>query len=101
MVSSHFALDLTDRFQERKTFDIPDGAANLRDHHIRMSFPGGPEYAVLHLICNMGNHLHAPPEIVSFSLFVDHSGVYLPGGHVTIFGKVDIDKTLIMTQIQV
>ncbi len=57
--------------------------------------------AVLDLVGDMGDHLDSPASEVSPAFLLKNRPVDLPGGDVGILTQTFIDKTFIMSQIQI
>ena len=49
----------------------------------------------------MRDHLYRSAEIITSALFLNNAVVYLAGSYVTVFRRVLVSKSLIMTYIQV
>src|SRR5260370_10538743 len=73
---------LADRLQKWFALDITNGATDFYDHHICV---GAARYcvdALFDLICNMRNHLNSATQVLTASLFPNHSSIYLASSDV-------------------
>src|SRR5215813_4946184 len=70
--------ELSDRFQERESFDVTDRSADLANCDIVTL--GGGENSPLDLVRYVGNHLHCAAKVIAPSLFRDYGLVNLAGG---------------------
>ena len=102
VLASQFMTNLTRRFDEGLTFDVANGSANFGDDHI------GPwvlvrleAHAALNLIGDVGNDLHSVAQVFTAAFLANHLLVYLAGCHVGGLRQVDIQKALVVTNIQV
>ena len=94
-------LELTDRFQEWLTLDITHSTAYFDDGNVSFIFVVIAVKTTFDLICNMRDNLYRTSAEISPALFVKNGPVNLSGGNVGILGQALIDKTFIMSQIQV
>ncbi len=69
---------LADGFEERQSFDITDGAANLNEDDIRLRFLSQALEACFDFIGDVGHDLNGPPEEIATPLPRDHRAVDLP-----------------------
>ena len=79
---SQFPEHLPDRFQERLAFNVADGAADLRDHHVRVRIASHSIYEFFDLFGNMRDHLYCFAKIFSPSFLIQDIPVYLSGRQV-------------------
>ena len=98
---AYVVLELTDGLQERLTLNIADGSAYLYNSDPVLVLLFGPIEPALDLICDVRNHLYGAPAVISVTLFLQNRPVNFTGGHVGIFIQAFINKSLIMTEIQV
>ncbi|KAF5027940.1 hypothetical protein DSECCO2_664250 [anaerobic digester metagenome] len=98
---SDFPFHLANGLQERQGFDIADGAADLGDHHIGIAVFAGTDDPFFDFIGNMGNDLYGTAEVITFAFLLDHRVVDFTAGGVAVFGKVNVNKPFIMTDIEV
>ena len=68
VLRADFENELPDRFEKRKTFDIPGRAADLRDHDVVFAFIGKFTDASFDHISDVRNYLHSFAEIITASL---------------------------------
>src|SRR3989338_9488421 len=80
---SQFPAHLADRFQERQTFNISDGAANLNDRNVHIAVMRNFSDRIFDLIRDMRNDLHGLAEIITAALFHDNGVIDLSGRDVT------------------
>ena len=91
--------ELADRFEERQTLDVADGAADLDEddiHVVRNRSDG-----VLDFVGDMRNHLDGAAEVIAAALFLDHALIDLAGRPVRVLGRGDAGEALVMTEIEV
>ncbi len=101
VVMSHFVLKLTDGFQERLTLDIAHRTSGLNDgdmHVFRREIPIKP---ALDLVGNVRDDLYSTAAVIAPALLLQDGPVYLAGGNVGVLVQAFVDKTLIMSQIQI
>ncbi len=101
ILAAHVAAHLAKSFQERQAFNITYRPAHFHQHNFCAgSFRYQPNPA-FDFIGNMGNHLNRPAQIIAAAFLADHLSVNLSGGHVAYPVQADVNKTLIMSQVQV
>ena len=98
---SHIMLELTDGLQERLTLDVTYGTAYLDDGDTGLIICKVAVKAALDLIGDMGDDLYSTSAVITTTLLLQYGPVYLTGGNIGIFIQILIDKTLIMSQIQI
>ena len=96
-----FPLHLTDRLDVRKGFNVTHGAANLRDHKIVIRLGAQDLNAPLDFVGDVRNDLHGLPEVFPTTFFVDHTLVNATRCDVVGLGCLDIQKTLVMPEVQI
>ena len=101
IIGADFPFHLTDGFQKGLGLNIADGTADLGDHHIGIAFFARTQNAFFDLIGHMRNHLHRTAEIITATFFFQNGVINLAAGGVAVFGEIDINKTFIMTDIQI
>ena len=101
VIFSYLFTHLTNRFQKWQALDIADCAADFGNHHIGIVFAADIINPFLDLIGDVRDDLHGTAEIVAFAFFVDDRPVNLACGHIGTLGQVDIDKPLVVTEIEV
>ena len=57
--------------------------------------------SALDFICNMRNYLYGTSAVITAAFFVKYRPVDLSSGNIGILGQAFIDKTFIMSQVQV
>ena len=101
IVMSHLVLELPDRFQEGLALDIAHGAAGLDDGNMHVLGGVIPIEPALDLIGNMRNDLYGPAAVIASAFLLQDRPVDLAGGDVGILVQTFVNKTLIMSQIQI
>ena len=101
VLGADFPFHLTDGFQKRLGFDITDGTADFGNDHIGVSFFSRTQDAFFDFIGHMRNHLNGAAEIIAAAFFFQHGVINFAAGGITVFGKIDINKTFIVADIQV
>src|SRR5207249_6066672 len=97
--ASHVISQLTDRLQERQTFDVADRSADLDDGHIHVLRNAADR--TLDLVRDVGNHLDGFAEEFSLAFFFDHGLVNLPCGRVVVSRQAHIGEALVVSQVEV
>ena len=80
--------------------NVPHGAADLRDDHVRLPIVHGVEVP-LDLVGHMGDDLHGAAQIAPLPLPVQHRPENLPGGHGALTAQRHIYESLVVPQIQI
>ena len=62
---SHFEDELPDRFEKWETFNVPGGAADLRDYDIVLALVRKFTDTIFDHVGDVRNHLHSFAEIVT------------------------------------
>ena len=101
IIMAHLMLELTDGLQERLAFDITYGTADLDDGDAGLIIGKVAVKAALDLIGDMRDDLYGTSAVITTTLLLQYGPVYLTGGNVGIFIQILINKTLIMSQVQV
>ena len=83
------------------TFDIPNRSSNLNNGNLFLVFVFCLIKAFFNGIGNMGNHLYCSSTKFSFSLFLQDRPIDLSSCHIGIFIKTLINKSFIMSKIQI
>ncbi len=96
-----FNRKLTNGFQKRETFIISHSAANLYNGNLCVIGLGIQSNVVLDHIGDMGNHLDRRAGINSVTLIFNDGMIYFSRSHITMFIQILIDKSFIMTNIQI
>ena len=111
-------LELTDGFKERLGLNVADRSADLNDgnrHILRTDFHIRSLFLLrlfcrigllciesgLNLVGDMRNHLNGSSAVISMSFLIDDGPVHLSGGDVGIVIQILVDKTLIVSKIQI
>ena len=101
VLAAHFQRNLADCLKKRLGFDITDGAADLRDHHVRAGLLSHTINEIFDLVGDVRDDLYGGSQILAASLLVEHIPIDLTGCQVGVFVQVFVDETLIMSKIQV
>ena len=101
VILADLVSDLSDRFNKRLALDVADGAADLGDDYVRVGLFADAVDEALDLIRDMRDHLHRLAEILAVTLLIEHIGVDLACREVAVFVQILVDKTLIMTEIEI
>jgi len=99
-VPADLVPDLADRLQERLRLDVPDGAADLGDHHVDLG-PGHLLDPGLDLVGDVRDDLDSVAEVVAAPLLGDHAGVDLPGGDVGRAAQLGVEEPLVVADVEV
>jgi len=101
VVISDFQREFADGFEERQSFDIAGGAADLGDDDVGFALlPDGVD-AVLDLIGDVRDDLHGFAEVFAFALVVKDSLVDLAAGQVVQAREFGIGETLVMAKVEI
>ena len=65
-------IELADRLQEGQRLDVPNRAADLRDHEVHRLRLGEDQDPLLDLIGDVGDHLDRRAQVVAPALAPDH-----------------------------
>src|SRR5660397_141690 len=93
--------ELPDGFKKGQAFDVTDGTTDLCDHNVHFGVPGNSCYPFLDLIGYVGDHLDCAAEVVSTTFFADDIVVDGTGSDVGIPAQILINKSLIVTEVQI
>ena len=96
-----FMLELADGLQERLALDIAYRAADLDDGDMHILGCVVPVETALDLVGNMRDDLDGASAVISAPLFLQDAPVNLSRGDVGVFIQVLVDKTLVVSQIQI
>src|SRR5215469_1727771 len=99
-VAAYLVPDLPDGLEERLRLDVANSAPDLRDDHVGLRSPHGPD-AGLDLVGDMRDDLDGVPEVVATALLGDDARVNLARGHVRRSGQPDVEEALVVPDIQV
>ncbi|OIQ63239.1 hypothetical protein GALL_552200 [mine drainage metagenome] len=104
VVRSQLQAELTYRFQERQRFNVADGASNLDNGHVHCvscAKTGSTFDEILNFIGDMRNDLYCLAKVVAPAFFLKHAFVNLARCEVVGLFHARLDKTLIVTQVEV
>ena len=92
---------LPDRLYERLRFYVADRAAYLGNDDVGICLFAYAVNEFFYFVGNVRNNLYRRAEILSSALFVEHTPVYLARSKVGVFVQILVDKSLVMTEIEV
>src|SRR5258708_27796072 len=92
--------DLPDRLEERQRFDVTHRAADLGDEDVGLR-AAHLDDARLELVCDVRDDLNGVAKVVAATLLGDHARVDLAGRHVGRTRQPDVQKPLIVPDIEV
>jgi len=92
---------LSDAFDKRKRFNVTDSATNFRDDEVEFILGGQWAHVALDFVGDVRNDLNGLAQVITMTLFLDDILINAAGGDVVGFGRGNVQKTLIMTQVQV
>ena len=98
---AHLQANLPHRLQEGLGLNVAGGAADFRNHHVRIRLLSHPVDKLLDLPGNVGNHLDGGAQVLTLALLVQHIPIHPSGGEVGEAIEIFVDETLIVAQIQV
>ena len=101
IVPAHFLLHLADSLHKRQGLNIAHSAADFGDNHIRTVISCHIIDTLLDFVGDVRNNLHGLAQIIPATLLVQHVPINLAGSYVGTLGQADVNKTLIMPQVQV
>ena len=96
-----FPLKLTHGLDERQGLDISDSTAYLGDDHIILSALTQQQHPAFDLIGYMWDYLNGLAQIGTLSLLIYDSTVNLACSDIVRTGCIDVEKSLVVTKIQV
>ena len=99
VAARQIVAELTDRFEERQTLDVADGAPDLDQHEVERLVVG--ENELLDGVGHMRDHLDRGPEIVAASLLGDNLLVDAAGRDVVGLDRGAPGEALVMAEIEV
>ena len=98
---SPFVLELTDRFKERLAFDIAHGASNFDNGNFSAFCSRIAVEPAFDFICDMGDNLYGSSSKIAPTFFLKNRPVDFAGCNIGIFCQAFINKSLIVSQIQI
>ena len=101
IVLAHFLFHLTDCLHERKGLNIAHSTTNFSDNNVSITLSSHIIYALLNFVSDMRNNLNGLAKVITTTLLVKNVPINLTSGNVRALGQININKTLIMTKIQV
>ena len=105
VVAADVLADLAGGLEEGLRLDVADGAADLRDDHVRGGAVAaglrGQAHPAADLVGDVRDDLDGVPEVLAAALAGDHGGVHLAGGHVVQAVEVLVEEALVVADVQV
>src|SRR5690606_27886268 len=102
VAAAQLMAQLPRRFEEGLRLDVADRAADLGDDHVGAGFLGRLQaHAALDLVGDVRDDLHRVAEVFAPPLARDHLRVDLAGGDVGRLRQVDVEETLIVTDVEI
>ena len=102
IVASDLVSNLTRRFNEGLRFDVADGSTNLSDDYIRSrGVVCLQTHASLDFIRDVRDDLNRVTEIFTATFALNHGRVDLSGGYVSCLTEIDVEKTLVVTDVEI
>src|SRR5215211_3977130 len=96
VLSPHFIAELPERFQKWLRLNIPNGATDLHDDHVRARLLGDACHPSLDLVRDVGDHLDCAAEKITAAFLADDLGVDLYAGEIARAAQADVDEQLIV-----
>ena len=100
VVAADVVADLTGRLQEGLRLDVADGAADLVDDDV-VARLGHAEHALLDLVGDVRDDLHALAQVVAAALLGDDRRVDLTGRHIGAGRQGAVEEALVVTDVEV
>ena len=101
VLAPEVVLQLADRFQERKAFDVADGPTHLDHDGIHLRVARGAEDLLLDDVGHVRDDLHRCAQVVASPLARDDLLVDLSGRHVGRDRQVLVDEPLVVPEVKV
>ena len=101
ILSAYFQGHLTNGFDKRLALNITDGSTDFGNHYICIGFLSPHVDKMLNLIGNMRNDLNRLAKILALTLTIQNIPVNLTTGKIGVLIQILINKTLIMSQVQI
>ena len=98
--AAQFLAHLADGFEERKRFDVADGAADFDDGDVG-AVRGHLAHGVLDFVGDVGNDLDGFAEVVAAALLEDDLLVDAAGGVVVVARKGRVGEALVVAEVEV
>ena len=98
---SFFMLELTDRFEKRLTLNVSNGSADFNDRDFCMFCRRIAVKSAFDLIGDVRNDLNSSAAEITSSFFLQNGPVDFSGRDIGIFCQTFINKTFIMSKIQI
>ena len=101
VVAPHGVSHLPDGLEEGQALDVSHRSAHLDDNDVRVGFFRQADKPVLDFVGQMRHGLDGAAEKVAAPLPGDQFEVGLTRCHVAVPGQLDVDKPLVMSEVQV
>src|SRR5215467_11920449 len=99
MPSRQVVAELADRFKERQTFDVADGATDLAQHEVVAFIALSDE--VLDGVGDVRNDLNGGAEVIAASLAREDVLIDAAGGNVVVACSGATGKTLVVAEVEI
>jgi len=99
--SADFMLELPNGFQKRLTFNVTNRSPHFNNGNSGFFICKVPVKPAFDFVCNMGNDLYSPSTVITTAFFLQDGPVDLSGSYIGVFIETFINKTFIVSQIQV
>ena len=101
MPRPQFPSQLSDGFEKGLTFDVADGAANLRDNEVERTFGGIEEDTTLDFVGDVRHNLDGLTEVVATTFALDDAEVDAPRSDTVVACGLDAGEAFIVPQVEV
>ena len=94
-------LQLPHCFNKRQAFNVAYGPPNFGNYNVVSAIFAQTEHAPFYFVGNVRHNLHGFAHVVARTLFVDYRLVNSAGRHIVFLAGVDVQKALIVSQIEI
>ena len=101
VVFADLLANLANGFEEWQTLDVAHGAADFGDHHIGVVLAAHVINSFFNFIGNVRDDLNGTAKVIAPALFADDRPVDFPSRHIGAFGKININKTFVMSKVEI
>ena len=98
---TQFPSQLSDGFEKGLTFDVADGATNLRDNEVERTFGGIEEDTTLDFVGDVRHNLDGLTEVVATTFALDDAEVDAPCGDAVVACGLDAGEAFVVPQVEV
>ena len=99
--TSDVGAHLADGLKKRQALNVADRAAHFSDHDIGPCLFSDTDNTVLDLVGDVRDRLNGRAQVITTPLFSNDRVIDLPGRKVAGPAQLDIDKALVMSQVEV